>query len=449
MVTQQPSRRRALSASERETLLRAVRANRCLVIRLGVSEFYRFMERRSVGDSFTMAVSPNVVNDVRAPTVCVLFGESVELMGGEPEKLSQGHVGVLARKWPLTAIEYGIKIGYTGLLDPQSFNEFVGLVRNKRAANDLTRRLSSYAPVVSLPPELSSHVMRALTKRPKNCASLARIASLLEPKRQRAIIRRMQADAIQSALEIFGLAGDAQATSQKLAHPNDTELSSHWLQEDSVIEHDARQVQGFVLTNSRVTGRAEFRRGNEVLEVITANRRPLEHVFGVDLIYHNVSRNSLVMVQYKMLNSRGKRMPGVFPDWIYRPDAQLKEEIERMKQFRKSLPPAPGEYRLNQAMYYLKFVRRDKIGSSAAITIPLEHFEQLQRNPSNKGPRGALRVSYKALNGCYLRDEAFFNLIRTGYIGAHASTTKVLLPLIDALVDGDRAVVLAIQQARG
>jgi len=448
MATEQPARGHALSASELDTLLSAVRANRCLIIRLGDSEFYRFMERRSLGDSFTMAVSPDIVSGVRTPTICFVFGESIELVNGKSEKLTEGHVGVLARKWPLTAIEYGIKFGHTALIDPQSFSEFVGLVRAKRAANDLSRRLSSHAPVVSLPPELSSHLIRGVAKRAKNSAALTRVASLLRPIRPRAAIRRVQADAIQSALEIFGLAADAQASRQELSHPKDTELSTHWLQEDSVIEHDARQVPGFVLTNSRVTGRAEFRRGNEILEVITANRRPLERVFGVDLIYHNISRNSLVMVQYKMLNPRSKRKPGISPDWIYRPDAQLKEEIDRMNQFRKSLPAAPGEYRLNPSMFYLKFVRRDKIGCSAAITIPLAHFEQLQRRPSNKGPRGAVRVSYKALNGSYLRDEGFFNLIRTGYIGAHAATTNVLLPLIQGLVDGDRAVVLAIQRAR-
>jgi hypothetical protein len=394
-------------------------------------------------------VSPDIVTDVRTPTLCFVFGETFELLKGKPEKLSEGHVGVLARKWPLTAIEYGIKIGHTIPIDPQSFSEFVALVRDKRAANDLTRRISSENSVVSLPPELSSHLIRALAKRAKNSSALARVSSLLKPHRPRPAMRRVQADAIQSALEIFGLARDAQPTSRELPHPGDTELSEYWLQEDSVIEHDAREFPGFPLANSRVTGRAEFRRGAEILEVITANRRPLERVFGVDLIYHNVARNSLVMVQYKMLNPYpAQRTPGVFPDWIYRPDAKLKQEIARMNQFRATLPAMPGEYRLNQAMFYLKFVRRDKIGASAAITIPLEHFEQLQLQPSNKGPRGALRVSYKALNGSYLRDDSFFNLIRTGYIGAHASTTNVLLPLIQAVGDGDRALVLAIQKAR-
>jgi hypothetical protein len=138
------------------------------------------------------------------------------------------------------------------------------------------------------------------------------------------------------------------------------------------------------------------------------------------------------------------RLVGSSPDWIYRPEKNLKKEIARMKSSMKRIPAARNDYRLNPHMFYLKFVRRDKIGSSAAITLPLEHFEQI---PLAKGSRGARRVSYQALNGAYLRNDAFFGLIRAGYIGSHSTTTAVLLPLIDALVAGKRAVVLAIQNA--
>jgi hypothetical protein len=60
--------------------------------------------------------------------------------------------------------------------------------------------------------------------------------------------------------------------------------------EDSVIEHDARHLPGFDLVGSDITGRAVFTKDRERLEIFTANRRPLEHVFGVDLIYLNATR---------------------------------------------------------------------------------------------------------------------------------------------------------------
>ena len=55
------------------------------------------------------------------------------------------------------------------------------------------------------------------------------------------------------------------------------------------------------LTDSDITGRAVFEKGRERLEVFTANRRPLEKIFGVDLIHLNTTSQNIVMVQYKML----------------------------------------------------------------------------------------------------------------------------------------------------
>ena len=87
---------------------------------------------------------------------------------------------------------------------------------------------------------------------------------------------------------------------------------------------------GYDLAGSDLTGRAVFTKGAERLEVYTANRRSLEHVFGVDLIYLNVTRQNIVMLQYKILEPKRK---GAGEDWIYRPDDQLDTEIERMKKF--------------------------------------------------------------------------------------------------------------------
>ena len=81
------------------------------------------------------------------------------------------------------------------------------------------------------------------------------------------------------------------------------------------------------------------------------------------------------------------------------------------------------------------------------IVTPIDHYERLRADPSCRGPNGGLRVSYNALNGRYLRQGAFVDLIRSGYIGAHAQDTKMLKTLIDAVRLGGRPMVLAIQSA--
>ena len=56
-----------------------------------------------------------------------------------------------------------------------------------------------------------------------------------------------------------------------------------------------------------------------------------------------------------------------------------------------------------------------------------------------------MRISYDGLAGRYMRHAAFLDLLRSGYIGAHAETTQHLKTLVDAVLASDRAVVAAIQ----
>jgi hypothetical protein len=102
-------------------------------------------------------------------------------------------------------------------------------------------------------------------------------------------------------------------------------------------------------------------------------------------------------------------------------------------------------YRLNPAVFYLKFVKRDGMIRTGGIITPIDHFEQLRKDPACKGPKGGLRISYDGLAGRYMRQGAFLDLIRSGYVGAHAETTKHLKTLVEAVLANDRAVVAAIQ----
>ena len=229
----------------------------------------------------------------------------------------------------------------------------------------------------------------------------------------------------------LGLTPDDQAASLELVEGRETALGRVSIMEDSVVEHDARHMPGYDLVESHLTGRAVFTRNDQRLEIYTANRRDLEHVFGVDLIYLNASRQNIVMLQYKMLEPLRKDGE---TDWIYRPDGKLENEIRRMRKFAVGHSPGRHEYRLNPAVFYLKFVRRDGMIRSGGIITPIDHFEQLRNDPACKGPKGGLRISYDALAGRYMRQGAFLDLIRSGYIGAHAETTLniQLARLVDA-----------------
>ena len=71
------------------------------------------------------------------------------------------------------------------------------------------------------------------------------------------------------------------------------------------------------------------------------------------------------------------------------------------------------------------------------------------RRPELTGPRGGVRLSYRRLDGHYLRTEPFIELVRSGYVGTRGATTAHLQALIDASLNGGKAVVAGVQSALG
>lgn len=108
-----------------------------------------------------------------------------------------------------------------------------------------------------------------------------------------------------TALRAFGVPIGHRAGIVDIASGDETVLSRVGILEDAVIEDNARTISGMNLTASDLTGRAVFENNGERLEVITANKRPLEELLGVDLIYLNAIMENVVMVQYKMLEPSG------------------------------------------------------------------------------------------------------------------------------------------------
>jgi hypothetical protein len=301
-----------------------------------------------------------------------------------------------------------------------------------------------------LSPELSVHILARLAEKSCNAPALLTAWGLIPRLRKKSGMEWAQDNAIQTALRAFGIGVSASPLSvvvRKGRYSGLRELGDH-LYEDNVIRFDTTQIAGFNAISNEINGRAVFRNGNERLTIYTANKLPLEQAFGVDLIYINETRCSIVMLQYKMLEPVEKN--GVPSDWVYRPDRQLQKEIERMK-----LPSPAGEpkdYRMHKCPYFFKFVkRRLYCDSPKCFIISLDHLQQLLGNPQRSGAVGmrkGIRISYDVLDGTYLREQDLIGLIRSGYIGTHRVATQPLQIIIDAIAEGNRAAVLAWQSKR-
>lgn len=410
-----------------------------VVLRFSDYEWEGLVNSRRGVNEFTIARPHGLVGDVKVPAPCLIIGKS-----GATEKVC---FGLISSKSPITTLESRIKVSRSVEITPSSAANLAAVVTENPHARNLSTRLQSALPVTLLSAKLSSHLIERLATIQTNRGGMRAVAeSLSVPKRFRGNAA-LQEDAVQTALAAFGLASSDQALKVELVEGRATALGRVAIMEDSVVEHDARSVPGYSLIQSDVTGRAVFQKGEDQLEVFTANRRDLEHCFGVDLIYVNLTKQNVVMLQYKMLEAAEKS--GDSSDWVYRPDSQLDIEIARMKAFATLHSPGPKEYRLNPQVFYLKFVKRDAALGDGGIIMPLDHFEIVRADKSFRGPKKGLRLSYKTLNGRYLRQTPFLDLVKCGYVGAHAQTSDEFRVLIESILDGNKAIVAAIQKKIG
>ena len=445
------------SAGEKETWLSEleafVRRRPLAVLRFDGEEWETISRRLGETGSFSIAFLRATFQDLEMPSVCLLL--TADCHGKE-----KTYFGLALRKSPIMTLESRLTIESVRPIGPDKEESVLALMTERRFAGSLRERLRNQARLVCLSPMLSVHLIGRLAEVGGNGNEMRRVFAELESTRTYSVNEAFYEDALNSALRTFGLPPRAAAVSVETkgptvlnrvsvregdVFPDGSGRAYMPIEEDAVIEHDARQFPEFTLASSDITGRAVFEKGSERLEVITANRRRLEEVLGVDLIYLNAIKQNMVMVQYKMLEPLGD---GRDTDWVYRPDEQLERQLARMRSFGSRGAPGLSEYRLNPQAFYLKFVRRDASLGRTPITIPIEHFEKLRNDPACAGPGGAFRISFNTLNGRYLRQRTFFDLIRSGYIGTYTETTGDLEELIEEILRNKRGAVVALHSRR-
>lgn len=383
---------------------------------------------------FTTVYRHHLLEKLKVPTGCLVFGQ----MQDENEL----YLGLIRARHTISTLESRVKIERAARIRPSSPWEVAALVNDESVARRLLERIEQPTSVALLTPKLSSHLVERLASIKENRRVLESMTGLLGEQKKFDNPATQQEDAVATALRTFGRDLKNAAGSLYLAERGETALSGVRIREDAVIEHDARAVSGYSYMDSDLTGRAVFKNGSDRLEIITANRGPLERVLGVDLIYFNETKMNIVMLQYKML----ERSVGGGGDWIYRPDARLDEQLNRMRSFLSRSGPAALEYRFNTSTHYLKFVKRDAaLGKAAGIILPIEHYDIVAASPEFRGRRQGVIIAYERLEGRYLRQQAFIELMKAGYIGSYARDTRAMKKLIDCVLVDGKSVVAAHQ----
>lgn len=270
-----------------------------------------------------------------------------------------------------------------------------------------------------------------------------------------------QKEAVLTALSIAGLSRDP---IQEWAPSDDTPVSfldglpSVRLREDPMVVNDLQNLPGFDVIKTYPYGAAVFEseETSERLTVILANRLPLEEQTGTDLIYFNETYQSFVMVQYKAME-RADRKSGI-PLYLYRlPDAQLKEEIDRMDAVLSALKACSpdtgiGGFRLTENPFFLKLCPRlvfnpDDVGLVPGMYLPLDYWKLLENDPGIKGPKGGLRITYENVKR-HFDNTSFTTVVSKAWVGTTPSQSQVLQDVIRTTLETGKAVAIAIKSKK-
>lgn len=225
--------------------------------------------------------------------------------------------------------------------------------------------------------------------------------------------------------------------------------------EAAMIRHDATHFGDWVPADATVLDVVGFTDPNDPsrrVTVLYADKEAEERHTGADLIYFRAHFPGFVLVQYKRMRRQG---PGDNSSYGYRPDAQLAEEIRRMRNTLAAIPaepPAgasdPAAWRLHSQPHYIKLVQEGRARPPGGDLIkgmyfPLDLFELLLGSTAVRGPGKTRPLNWDNVGGRYLTNTTFLSLLQGGWIGSAGLATDHLQSIVSEIwATGQRALVI-------
>lgn len=217
--------------------------------------------------------------------------------------------------------------------------------------------------------------------------------------------------------------------------------------EDKQIDHDSHTMLGWLSRQTQHLSWREFTGFGQRLFVANVNNDAAELTLGVDLIYYNETRGSMVLVQYKKLDASKNGF--YYPD----SDKQLAKELVRMRAADRYVARhrrGEDEFRFVSGPSWIKLCPPQAYIPQTADMVPgmyfsLDHFNRLRADPRLKGPHGGTRLGYANVPS-YLDNTMFSKLVETGFIGTSGVSTDLVHQQVIRSFNGHKALVFASLQ---
>jgi len=225
-------------------------------------------------------------------------------------------------------------------------------------------------------------------------------------------------------------------------------IDSEKMHEQDVIRHDEAVFR-------RLLGRhhqsVAFRENGREVRIHVIDKKPLEEVIGIDLLIYQEAYESLILLQYKMMEkSHGETGTA----WSYTFDQHMRDQQRAMQratqeilQLHRSSIEIPS-WRLNNQPFYWKFCERirpkaDDGALLRGITLSFEHLQMFAQTSAAAGARNSKKIGY---DNCprYLNNSQFTQLAADGWIGGGKEAVEYIAQLIKVNQEGGRQAMLAV-----
>ena len=260
---------------------------------------------------------------------------------------------------------------------------------------------------------------------------------------------REERDAVGTSLELAGLSRSSRPLSDSSEDVRsgqafgalNSSLSS-LVHEDDLIAHDLSRFD--ILSDIKPLSPSAFLIIDRDirLTVINVNRKPLERVHGVDLVYYDETRDQATAVQYKRLE--GIKEGRSVKKWVYHRKAELEKQLKLIQQPPRVPAVSSEEWRISPSPTFFKFVTAESFnpnddGLIRGMYVPSDYLALGIKDKSfNTGVRGGFEIGFN--NTRYLSRSVFVELVRRGWIGTSKTDKSSLGRMVKELASSHEVV---------
>ena len=224
--------------------------------------------------------------------------------------------------------------------------------------------------------------------------------------------------------------------------------------EDDLLAADLRRFDDSATLRDITGSIVEVADSNTRLIVMNVNRKRLEEVSGVDLVYYDETEDKAVAVQYKrMQRSRSISASSSHSEWIYHRKSELLKQLRLMEEesFSTERQPTADEWRLSSSPNFFKFTWPQRLRPDSKMLIPGMYVPDeyirlgIREGKFDDGPSGGFQITRK--NTRHFTSETFVELVRRCWLGTRRTDRSRLVEYARAVAE-EHQVVLALQSRR-